>query len=165
MDITQLSTAHFEDGMNILSELDITPLITGVLKLRTDVPELDFKAKAEEIVGQILQNPKALEIVMPILQTGGLVGRNHILRRISAVMQASEDTLLDAERDSKKLLNLEADAARRPFLACAGDLVGFFTRLGISVNVSQGSSEPKGALGTEEAKAEGTPGATPSGVS
>ena len=162
-----LSLGQFENGLPIIAELDLAKLFDVFLNLKADLPDLDLGGDAKAIMAQILQKPSTLKLFLPLLEMVGQTGKAHVLRRMSAVVQATPAELTLAERDATKLQALEDAAAMRSYIEGAGDLLAFFTRLGLSVNASRDSS---GEAGETEGKKDTiqepeTPADSPSGSS
>jgi len=150
---TILSTAQIEHGFPILAELDLTKLFDAFLTLKANLPEGALDSEEDgSILKAVAGSPQVLRLLLPILQTMGEIGTARIMRRIAAVVRASDDELLAAERDPAKLAALEAEAAKLPYLEAGMDVVRFFARLGLSIAVSLPSLEGEGETeqGTSE---------------
>lgn len=159
---TILSTAQIEHGFPILAELDLTKLFDAFLILKANLPEGVLDSKEEgKILKAVAGSPELIRLVLPLLQTMGEIGTARILRRVSAVVRASDEDLLAAERSPSKLAELEAEAAKRSFLESGMDLIAFFARLGLSTTVSlpslEGEEETEQGTSETEEPSESSP--------
>lgn len=117
-----LSTAHFEHGLSILGELDGPAVSEALAKLGPVVAS-----------GDAVPLSALLGMALPFLRAAGSAGRGRLLRRLSAVVRASVDELLDAEGDPKKMAALERAAALRSYEETFQDAMDFFSQLGLSM--------------------------------
>lgn len=163
----QLSLIQFERGLEIVADVDLTPIFEGWQQLQaTGSLQAMFsgeKKSTEEILQEFKVTPELLQSIGPILKTLGRAGKAKVLRRLAAVALASDDELEAAEGSSEKLAALESSAARLGVIEGLVGAFSFFARLGLSPAPSPGSSE-EGA-GEADAAAPAQGGDTPSGDS
>lgn len=122
-----LSTAHFEHGLSILGELDGPAVSEALAKLGPVVAS-----------GEAVPLSALLGMALPFLRAAGSAGRGRLLRRLSAVVRASVDELMEAEGDPKKMAALERAAAVRPYGETLQDALDFFSEFGLSMPPTPG---------------------------
>jgi len=151
-----LSTAQIEHGWPILAELtQLEALIAAFFEVRDGLAAPAMAATGapmspEGMSKAIAASPDMLRLLLPLLRAVKQLGEARVLRKISAVVRATDDQLLEAEGSPEKWKELLAEAARRPYLETVMDLIGFFSRLGLSQLAS-----PESLLGeTEEGTSE-----------
>lgn len=83
-------------------------------------------------------------------------GKAQAIRKLSAVVRATEEQLRQAEADPKVMDALEEEAATRPFAESFQDAVAFFGQWGSSFEIAPASSSPAKSKPTR------TRGASPS---
>lgn len=109
-----------EHGIPLLADFDLGTLMGAQEKLEKN-------------------DPAALGEVLEVLASAG---KTRAIRRISAVVRATEDQLRQAESDHSVMATLEEEAALRPCGEAFRDALGFFVEWGASFKEGLGSSAP-----------------------
>lgn len=131
-----LSTRRMEHGAPLLVGFDLGALLGAREKL-------------------VAKDPSAITDFIRILSASG---EARTVRRLSALVRATDDQLRQAEADPKVMEPLEEEAAQRPFAESFQDAMGFFVEWGDSFVIAPTSSGP----GTQETEPPATPAASPS---
>lgn len=101
------STRRIEHGLPLLADFDL-----GALMGARSGPEANLGG---------------------IMETMARAGKTRVIRRLSAVVNATEDQLRQAEADPKVLAALEDAAGDKPFAETFQDAVSFFVEWGNSL--------------------------------
>lgn len=112
-----------EHGLPLMSGLDLGRIIS-----------------AQERFEQ--QDPSA---IADALQALGTAGELRTIRKLSAVVNASAEDLLESERNPAKLAEMENAAALRPFAETFADALRFFSEWAASLGAPRASSETQEA--------------------
>lgn len=132
--MAELSTRQLEHGLALLEGLDLGSLFKALFS--------GADPGLEEI-----------QVLVPLL---GSLGQRRTLRKLAAVMAASEEELQAAETNKEKLAALEAVAAAQPWSTSMAQVKDFFTGLGLSLPATSAFSAPPAK---PEPPAEGSPSA------
>lgn len=116
-----LSTRRMEHGAPLLVGFDLGALLGAREKL-------------------LAKDPSAITDFIRILSASG---EARTVRRLSALVRATDDQLRQAESDPKVMAPLEEEAAQRPFAESFQDAMGFFVEWGSSFELAPGSSSPE----------------------
>jgi|GEM_PF-4819494 len=114
-----LTTRRMEHGTPLLQDFDLGALIGA----QAGLARKDFSAIATFIA--VLSK----------------AGQTKTIRRLSAIVRATEEQLRLAEGDPGVMAFLEEEAALRPFAESFKDAVGFFTEWGSSFGIAPVSSD------------------------
>lgn len=120
-------TVHMEHGLPLMADLDLGLILEAKERLAKN-------------------DPSAIADVMKAL---GKAGGMRVIRKLSAVVNASAEELLEAERNPAKLAEVEQAAALKPFGDTFGDAIRFFTEWAASLGVPPASSESQMGQGTK----------------
>lgn len=133
-----LTTAQFETGLPLLASLDFTTLFSTFIKLLDWLPK-DKEVSFDVLLPRLREDPEALKILLPLVSVVSQAGAAQILRKVSAVLNASDAELLDAERNPAAMQALCDAAAVKPYMDTLKDVAVFFQRLGLSAEASPAS--------------------------
>ncbi len=134
-----LSTRRMEHGAPLLVDFDLGALLGAREKF-------------------MAQDPSGITDFIRILSASG---KAHTVRRLSALVRATDEQLRQAEADPAAMDALEEEAAQRPFSESYQDAMGFFVEWGSSFGLAPSSSSPESPA-TEPLA---TPAASPSDAS
>ena len=131
-----ITTAHFEHAAPLLAELGLDRVLEHLDRIKFGETE-------------------ALKDLVEVL---GQAGKLRTFRRLSAVISATVEDLLEAEADERKMQALEAAAAARPFGDTVVEIVRFFGQLAPMQGVIPASSGSAPATPESEAPADSPSG-------
>lgn len=131
-----LTTRRMEHGTPLLADFDLGALMGAQER---------FQAQDESAIADFIR----------VLSTAG---KTQAIRKLSAVVHATEDQLRQSEADPKVMPALEEEAALRPFAESFKDAVDFFGQWGASFVIAPASSAPV----TSRKSRKSTPAASPS---
>jgi hypothetical protein len=149
------STRRFELGLPLFQGLDLA----AIQEAENAMVAETTKAKAEGRAPN--PDPKSF---MALLGALAKAADGRTIRRLSAIWNATEDQLKEAESNPEAMAALEEAAAKRPYSSCLKDSLDFFSGVGISWGASQGSSKPQTQEASPEAPPVGAGDASLSGV-
>ena len=115
-----LTTRRMEHGAPLLTGFDLGALMGAREKLAA-------------------QDPTGISEFIRILSTSG---KTRTVRRLSAIMRATDEQLRQAEDDPAVMAPLEEDAAQRPYAESFKDATDFFSEWGSSFEIAPASSAP-----------------------
>ena len=111
-------TVHMEHELPLMANLDLGLILEAQERLAKN-------------------DPSAIADVMRALgKAGGML----VIRKLSAVVNASAEELLESERNPKTLEAMETAAALKPFGETFGDAIRFFTEWAASLGAPLASS-------------------------
>lgn len=97
--------------------------------------------------------------VAMFIKTLGDAGSARCVRKLSAIVHATDDQLRQAESDPAILEALEEEAANRPYAESFQDAVGFFIEWGASFKQGPSSSDPAKSKAKARKGPQGSPSA------
>lgn len=95
--------------------------------------------------------------VATFIKVLGDAGAARCVRKLSAIVRATEDQLRQAEGNPAILEALEEEAANRPYAESFKDAVGFFIEWGASFKQGPSSSQPAKSKAKDRKSPQGSP--------